>query len=309
MNVGVVSASFFGFFDAPPALGRYFNAAEDQPPNGTAVAVLGYGDGKLDTAAPGTSSARSANRPDDLHRHRRRTAGVRGPLARLTAGGVHPHYGVAGASAVKLGKEDLVEEVPLVVRADDRRAEAKRRCGGGQRRTSRTASPKRNYEAQRATSPRNSTDRAHRPHALLGSILRTWTESYRRRKVASLIAGMALIVLLIACANVANLLFARALRRRREIAVRLALGVGRARLLSQLLTESVLLAIVAGLAGLVVAQFGGALLRSLFLPAGAQTTVMGDARTLVLVGAAVIIAGLLTGLAPALASGTRGARA
>src|SRR5438270_1588111 len=43
MRVGIVSASFFGFFDAPPALGRYFTAAEDTPPNGTAVAVLGYG--------------------------------------------------------------------------------------------------------------------------------------------------------------------------------------------------------------------------------------------------------------------------
>src|SRR6266566_1542536 len=42
MRVGIVSASFFGFFDAPPALGRYFTAAEDAPPNGTAVAVLSY---------------------------------------------------------------------------------------------------------------------------------------------------------------------------------------------------------------------------------------------------------------------------
>ncbi|PYO73866.1 MAG: hypothetical protein DMD64_05815 [Gemmatimonadetes bacterium] len=42
MRVGIVSASFFGFFDAPPALGRYFTAAEDTPPNGTPVAVLAY---------------------------------------------------------------------------------------------------------------------------------------------------------------------------------------------------------------------------------------------------------------------------
>src|SRR5437879_12280550 len=43
MRVGIVSAGFFGFFDAPPVLGRYFTAAEDAPPTGTAVAVLGYG--------------------------------------------------------------------------------------------------------------------------------------------------------------------------------------------------------------------------------------------------------------------------
>src|SRR5207245_2775680 len=42
-RVGIVSAGFFGCFDAPPALGRYFSAAEDSPPNGTAVAVLAYG--------------------------------------------------------------------------------------------------------------------------------------------------------------------------------------------------------------------------------------------------------------------------
>src|SRR5256886_5458599 len=42
MRVGIVSAGFFGFFDAPPALGRYFTAVEDSPPNGTAVAVLAY---------------------------------------------------------------------------------------------------------------------------------------------------------------------------------------------------------------------------------------------------------------------------
>ncbi|HTH63355.1 MAG TPA: ABC transporter permease, partial [Gemmatimonadales bacterium] len=43
LRIGIVSASFFGFFDAPPALGRYFTTAEDAPPAGTAVAVLGYG--------------------------------------------------------------------------------------------------------------------------------------------------------------------------------------------------------------------------------------------------------------------------
>jgi predicted permease len=295
-------ARFFELFDAPAALGRYYGASEDHGPEGSPVAVLGYA--YWQTAYGG--------RRDVINETLRIGADV---------------FTIIGVAPRGLG-EEFSERTPLAIIPITRMAAVlfghnvnpppydshsygwtsllvERRPGVTRNAASQdlTHAYQRSYAAQLLESPGATPITTFKPRGIAGSVLRERGPNQRQdAKVATWLEGVALAVLLIACANVANLLLARAVQRRREIAVRLALGIGRARLFAQLLTESVLLAALGGLAGLAIAQWGGAALRVAFLPAAAWSTNIVDPRTIVFTLVISLIAGVVSGLAPALHS-------
>lgn len=116
--------------------------------------------------------------------------------------------------------------------------------------------------------------------------------------VARWLLGVAVIVLLIACLNVANLLLARLIRQRREVAIRLALGISRGRLLAQIMAEGLVLALLGGAAALLLAQWGGTYVQRTLLPDVDWGGALTGTVFLVVLGLS-ILAGALSALIPA----------
>jgi putative ABC transport system permease protein len=136
-------------------------------------------------------------------------------------------------------------------------------------------------------------------------------EQTRNRPIVGLIAAAAALVLLVASANVAGLLLARGLRRRKEIAIRFALGATRGRVVRLLLIESAILAACGGAAGVILATWSMDLARSYFTGSGeggpTNFDVSLDLRVVGAAFAVALLTGLATGVAPALRSTRSGA--
>ena len=298
-TVGAASASLWQLFDARPVIGRFFTADEDREPNGARVAVLSYG----------FWQSQYAGSPSVLG-----TTIVITP-ARYTI------IGVAPPGFVGVERETPSVFIPLAMAAVDEYGTrwAEERTGYamswleiyGRRKTGVTiehatadlsAAFRESYHTQLSREPQFTPPiEVARPRIFLSSIL---TERGPRptavARVATWLFGVTAVVLLIACANVGNLLLARSLHRRREIAIRLALGVSRGRLVRYLLIESMSLAILGGLAGLLLAEWGGQFLRTFLLQDVEWQRTITDRRTVLFALIATTVVGVAAAVVPVL---------
>ena len=297
-KVAGVSGSYFDFFDAAPVLGRYFTRAEDAPPVGSMVAVISN---ELWTTDYGRNDV--LGRTFKVGTLQYTIIGVAPPSFRGTTQGGAPDVFVPvttipanlGAWAQSSYLTDYRWDwISVIVR---------RKPGLSSTTVGRelTSAYVESRASARALNPRVLPDSLAHPRGIAGAVKSAaGPDAGLESRVLLWVAGVALLVLAIACANVANLMLARVIRRKREITVRLALGVSRPRLAAQLVTEALLLALLGCAAGVAVAQWGGVAIRRLLLPEGSDFNLATDWRTLGVALLCALAATLATAIGPAI---------
>lgn len=281
-----VNADLFPLLGVQPALGRFFNAAEDSPTAPQRVVVLGYGLWQRAFGGDRDVLGRTARFGDVDYT-------IIGVAPRGFTG---PELGPVDAwMPLALRSQGVTKNFQTSWNAQWMRLVVRLKPGvsASQANDGATAAMRAAYTGD---DPQMAS--AKITFGALGTDNRG-RESVENR-ISRWLVGVAVIVLLIACANVANLLLARAVKRRREVAVRVALGAGRGRLMRLLLAESMMLAFAGGAAGLVVAYGTALLMRRVLLPGVEWPSAPVDGRVLAVSLAIALAVGVLTGLVPAL---------
>ncbi|HEX5436952.1 MAG TPA: ABC transporter permease, partial [Gemmatimonadaceae bacterium] len=285
----MASSTLFPVLGVRPLLGRFYTASEDRP-GGPHVVVLGYS------------------------LWQRRYGGARSAIGRSlrVAGDLYTIIGVApqGFTGAGLAPVDLFLPITTTKFDAGREALTSRRYSWLHvvaRLASGVSAAQAQAEARVIFERGNAADSAAvRPEpgprdAEVRPLVRARRELAAANIPVSLwLAGVATVVLLIACANVAGLLLARGVRDRQTLAVRAALGAPRGRLAASLLLESAMLAAAGGAGGLLLSRWGGALIRAYLLTGVAAARAPLDARVLAITLAVTAATILACGLWPAL---------
>jgi predicted permease len=282
----VVTSTYFNVLRLEPALGRFFSAEEDRVPDRHPVAVLSHDFWRvhfgMDRSVLGT--VLRVNGTDFT------VIGVAPEGFRGTMMGLLPNQIWIPTSMFRVGYRycDGLSRNCAVVNVIGRLADGA---------SIESAQAEGDVLARQLEAAFPDTNKGHGVYVRPARGIRI-SDQAGKVPIVALLASAAAIVLLVSSANVAGLLLARGLQRRREIAIRLALGAGRPRLVRLLLVESMTLAIAGCAAGVVVAIWATDLLRGLL---GVSNLEGSLDPGIVLVGIGVaVVTGLLIGMAPAL---------
>ncbi|HXT17235.1 MAG TPA: ADOP family duplicated permease [Gemmatimonadaceae bacterium] len=297
--VSSVTASLFPMLGAPAARGRYFDEREDAPPTGAAVAVISFTTWQQDFGGdPGVIGKRATIGGRDYEIVGVAPAGFTGPDLRPIDAWIPLSVGGAGVLGPGWYRNSGVDWLQIIVRLSPRLP-----ASDAEAFATRTVAA---VKAVAGKSANDSRPVARPPVASFGPIVRAIGPTRPKETgVVVWLAVMSGIVLLIACANVANLLLVRTLQRRREIAIRLAMGVTAARLAMMLWIDGLLLALIGGGIGVVAGRLSAATIGRLLLPDVDWNWMPFDARfastaalLLVAVGSAISITPVLQSRSP-----------
>jgi predicted permease len=294
MRMGVlVSDNFFQVFGVEPALGRSFRREESEVPGRDAVVVLGYDFWKNQFAADKSVIGRTIR----LNGIDFTVVGI----ASETFTGVDRYVRLAMYVPVMMKQRlDASKDNPLEKRSEHKfKVKARLKPGISQRTAQ--ADLTTIWKGLQQEYP---DENRSRNVAVETELQARYYEDPEDAILVMFLMGLVGLVLIIACANVANLLLARARSRSREIAIRLAVGASRLRLLRQLLLESLALALMGGLLGLAFAYGGIRFLQRIQVPTDLPVVinVQLDHRVLLFSFLAALASALCFGLAPALQS-------